>query len=138
MSIPPRSPVPTASNLGMMLWGRGSPPPYRPNRSAVNRFYTESPPSRAALHFEDGESRIMRASCLSLVVAFVAVSALEAGAQTLPWPNSPPSGSAGSTAAMAPPSVSPAPPMMGAAPPPMMGGAPPPGMGGGGPPGMGG
>jgi hypothetical protein len=81
----------------------------------------------------------MRASFLPLVVAFVAVSALDAGAQPLPWPSNPPSGSAGSPAAMTPPSMSPAPPMgaappmMGGAPPMMGGGGPPPGMGGGGP-----
>ncbi len=75
----------------------------------------------------------MRAGYLPLVVAFVAASALPAAAQTLPWPGSaPPSGTAGSPAAMTP-----AP--MGApmgAPPPMMGAAPPQGapFGGGGQP----
>jgi hypothetical protein len=64
----------------------------------------------------------MRASCLPLVSAFVVASALQAGAQNLPWPsNPPPAGAAGSPAAMTP-----AP--MGApmgAPTPMMGAAPP-------------
>jgi hypothetical protein len=79
---------------------------------------------------------MMRASCLPLVVAFVVVPVLGAGAQNLPWPNNPPP-SAGATAAvtpapMAPAQMSPAPmspamsPMMGA---PMS--PPGPGMGGG-------
>jgi len=63
----------------------------------------------------------MRASCLSLVLAFVAAPALQAAAQDLPWPsNPPPVGTMGSPAAMTPapmgaPMGAPAP--MGAAPP---------------------
>lgn len=74
----------------------------------------------------------MRASCLPLVLAFVVASALQAGAQNLPWPtNPPPAGAAGSPAAMTP---APMGVPMGAAAP-MMGAAPPQaGFGGGGGP----
>lgn len=81
---------------------------------------------------------MMRAGRLPLVVAFVVVPALGAGAQNLPWPSNPPPASAGTTAAitpapMAPAAMGPAPlspamsPMMGA---PMAPSGP--GMGGGG------
>ena len=92
---------------------------------------------------EDGESRMMRAGYLPLVVAFMVAPALQAGAQNLPWPGNAPSAAPGSQAAAAPAPMSPAPmtaptPMMGS---PMMGapmggamGGPPGGGGGGSPP----
>src|SRR5215470_7008170 len=57
---------------------------------------------------EDESSRIMRASCLPLVLALVALPAFQAGAQNLPWPSNPPTGSAGSPTAMTPAPMSPA------------------------------
>jgi hypothetical protein len=85
---------------------------------------------------EDGESRMMRAGFLPVVMAFMVVPVVEAGAQPLPWPGNAPTAAPGSQTAMTPAPMSPAPmtapsPMMGS---PMMG-APmggPPGAGGGG------
>ncbi len=86
---------------------------------------------------EGGESRMMRAGYLPLVMAFVVAPVLQAGAQNLPWPGNAPTAAPRSQAAMTPAPMSPAPmtaptPMMGS---PMMGapmGGALGGMGGGG------